>query len=159
YSVCGVRSLFDNIPNTKSEQFYQYLKNELLNGVYKNDERFPSIRELSKKYKLSSITVSTVISNLIRENLLYSKHGSGTFVGKLNKRDNQIKMIGTILFNFKEFNDVEMGIYDGIQQTLTSEYFTIPYNTYDDIDRFYKGLKGFGEMDVSGLIICPPLRD
>ncbi|NJD04077.1 MAG: LacI family transcriptional regulator [Ruminiclostridium sp.] len=141
----------------KSKLFYNFLKNEILGGEYKPGDKFPSIRELAGKYGISKITVNSVISSLVTEGLLYSEQGKGTYVSE-NKRQplRNKKMIGVMLFDFRLESDVEIGLFNGIQENLKDDYFIIPYNSYDNVDMFYKGLKGFMELDVDGIIMVPP---
>lgn len=141
----------------KSKQFYDFLKNELLTGEYKQGDKFPSIRDLAQKYKISNITVNSVISNLVTERLLYVEQGKGTFVSQRKQivRKGK-KMIGVMFFDFRMENNVEAGIFNSIQENLKDDYFVIPYNSYDKPELFYKGLKGLEELEVDGMILVPP---
>lgn len=141
----------------KSKQFYDFLKNEILGGEYKPGDKFPSIRELADKYAISKITVNSVISSLVTEGLLYVEQGRGTFVSEKKRYPlKSKKMIGVMLFDFKLESDIEIGVFNGIQENLKDDYFVIPYNSYDDVDMFYKGLRGFIELDVDGMVLVPP---
>ncbi|NJD04498.1 MAG: LacI family transcriptional regulator [Ruminiclostridium sp.] len=144
----------------KSKQFYDFLKNEILGGEYKPGDKFPSIRDLADKYGISKITVNSVISNLVTEGLLYVEQGKGTYVSE--KKPHSLKskkMIGVMLFDFRLESDVEIGLFNGIQENLKDDYFVIPYNSYDNVEMFYKGLKGFMELDVDGIIMVPPASE
>ncbi len=144
----------------KSKQFYDFLKNEILGGEYKPGDRFPSIRQLAEKYGISKITVNSVLSSLVTEGLLYVEQGRGTFVAEKRPdiRLNKV-MIGVMLFDFSLENNVEAEIFNSIQRNLKEDYFVIPYNSYNDTISFYKGLKGFVELDVDGMIIVPPTAE
>jgi GntR family transcriptional regulator of arabinose operon len=140
----------------KSKQFYDFLKNEILNGEYKPGDKFASIRALSEKYEISKITVNSVLSRLVNEGLLYVEQGKGTFISEKAKTALSKRMIGVMLFDFSMENNVEAGIFNSIQMNLKDNYFVIPYNSYNNIENFYKGLKGFTSLEVDGMILLPP---
>lgn len=144
----------------KSKQFYDFLKNEISSGEYKPGDKFPSIRNLANKYKISPITVNSVISNLVTGGLLYVEQGRGTFVSERGKslKKNK-KMIGVMLFDFRMESSFEPLVFNSIQENLKDDYFVIPYNSYDDIELFYKGVKGFVELGVDGMILVPPTSE
>lgn len=144
----------------KSKQFYDFLKNEIQSGEYEPSDKFPSIRELASKYGISSITVNSVISNLVNEGLLYVVQGRGTFVSE-RKQDSKKKkkMIGVMFFDFSRENNVEAGMFNSIHDNLRDDYYVIPYNSYNKLDIFYKGIKGFTELEVDGMILVPPTTE
>jgi Transcriptional regulators len=101
--------------------------------------------------------VNSVISSLVTEGLLYVEQGRGTFVAEKRQSTRKgKKIIGVMLFDFRVENNVEAAIFNSIQEQLKEDYYVIPYNSYDNNDMFYKGLKGFNELDVDGMILVPP---
>ncbi|HHW31430.1 MAG TPA: substrate-binding domain-containing protein [Clostridiaceae bacterium] len=141
----------------KSKQFYEFLKNEIMSGEYKPGEKFPSIRNLAEKYGISKITVNSVISNLVNEGLLYVEQGKGTFVAHKNNLTGQSKrIIGVMLIDFSLENNVEALMFNSIQKELKDNYFLVPYNSFNKSSNFYKGLKGFIDLEVDGMILVPP---
>jgi len=147
---------FDYEPNLKSKKFYEFLRNKILTENYKPGDKFYSIREIVKKYNVGNVTVSTAISNLTREGLLYTEHGRGTFIGDIEKIDKEIKLVGLILFNFRRFYDVEIGDLEVIQQILRPNCFVIPYSIDNDMNKFYKALRGLKQLDIRGIIASVP---
>jgi len=144
----------------KSKQFHDFLKNEILNGEYAPGDKFPSIRQLAETYSISKITVNSVLSNLVTEGLLFVEQGRGTFVADLKGKSMDRKiMIGVMLFDFSLENNVEAEIINSIQMNLGDDAYIIPYNSYNDTKNLYKGLKGFTELDVDGMIIVPPMAE
>jgi GntR family transcriptional regulator of arabinose operon len=143
----------------KSKQFYDFLKHEILNGEYNPGDKFPSIRDMAKKYGISKITVNSVISNLVTEGLLYVEQGRGTFVAEKKGSTKNKKMIGVMFFDFRIEDNVEAAMFNNIQEHLREGYFVIPYNSYNNNDLFYKGLKGFTELEVDGMILVPPTSE
>jgi len=144
----------------KAKQFYDFLKNEIHSGEYQPGDKFPSIRKLATKYDISSITVNSVISNLVNEGLLYVEQGRGTFVAEKEQDiKKKKKMIGVMFFDFSLENNVEAGMFNSIHENLRDDYYLIPYNSYNKLETFYKGIKGFTELGVDGMILVPPTTE
>jgi DNA-binding transcriptional regulator YhcF (GntR family) len=61
-------------------QFMDLLKKTVLEENYREGDRFPTERELMKKYNLSSATVSRAMKELVDEGVFVRKVGGGTFV-------------------------------------------------------------------------------
>ncbi len=66
---------------------YVQLKNVLLKlirgGILKPHERLPSERDLGEEYGISRVTARQALQVLIREGLLYTRVGKGTYVGDI----------------------------------------------------------------------------
>lgn len=67
---------------TLSKQIYQFIKESILNGEMKENERLPASRELSKNLNVSRNIVIESYEQLIAEGYLYTKNGSGTYVSE-----------------------------------------------------------------------------
>lgn len=61
-------------------QIYNKIKTLIKNGDLKEGEKLPSIRSLAEKLNVNNITIVNAYKVLERENLVYSKEGSGTYV-------------------------------------------------------------------------------
>ena len=65
---------------------YQQLKDILVDAIdsekWKANEKIPSENELSCIYGLSRMTVRSVLTDLVKEGLLYRVQGKGTFVAE-----------------------------------------------------------------------------
>ncbi len=65
---------------------YLQLKNALVTdidaGQYKPHERLMSERELGEKFKVSRMTVRQALTEMIREGILYTQVGKGTYVSE-----------------------------------------------------------------------------
>ena len=63
---------------------YLQLKNALISdidaGIYKPHERLMSERELGEKFKVSRMTVRQALTDMIRDGILYTRAGKGTYV-------------------------------------------------------------------------------
>lgn len=63
-------------------QMIQFIKSQLENHVWNEDDMIPSERELCEKYEISRMTVRQAIESLVHEGILYRKRGIGTFVSQ-----------------------------------------------------------------------------
>ncbi len=63
------------------------LEDEILSGIYQEEEQIPSITELSAAYKINPATALKGINLLVDSNIIYKKRGIGMFVapGALQK--------------------------------------------------------------------------
>ena len=62
------------------KQLKDKIKDEIMEGTLKPNQKIPSELELSQQYQISRITVRNAISELVDEELLEKKQGKGTFV-------------------------------------------------------------------------------
>ena len=89
-SVAG--TLFGSIdlqrgcPDYLHTQLYNALRELILNGVLKSEQRLPSSRVLAEELAISRTTVLTVYDRLNSEGLLYAKTGAGSFVSAILKQ-------------------------------------------------------------------------
>jgi LacI family transcriptional regulator len=67
------------------KQFADMLRKEIQRGKFKPGEHIPSERKLSQDHNINRITVRRGINQLIKEGLLYSVPGTGTFVSEKPK--------------------------------------------------------------------------
>lgn len=137
----------------KSQQVYQILKEKIENGIFKTNERLPSIRKLADEYGINKNTVNTVISMLINEGLIESRSGIGTFV---SSKCAAPFPIGVMLFDFEKSMSVDAEILSYIQQNLDKRFFLNLYNTSNRADVFCDGVERLVQTGVKGLIITPP---
>lgn len=69
------------------EEVADYLKEQIMNGVYKPGDRLPSLREFSELLGVGQSTMREAISALKTMGLLNIRHGEGTFVTRFNPED------------------------------------------------------------------------
>lgn len=62
------------------KQVYQTIRERILNGQLKPDEKLPSTRELSSDLKVSRNVILEAYDQLLAEGFLVSRRGSGTYV-------------------------------------------------------------------------------
>lgn len=75
-------------------QLKQLLKNLILEKQFKPDEKIPSENELGRHFSISRMTVRQAIKELIAEGYLYIRRGEGTFVCRVEKIQQLIKLDG-----------------------------------------------------------------
>ena len=69
-----------NNPKPLYQQLRDVLVDAIDSGRWGPNDKIPSENELSVTYGLSRMTVRSVITDLVREGLLYRVQGKGTFV-------------------------------------------------------------------------------
>lgn len=84
------------------EHIYSCIKEDILQGVLKAEEKLPSKRNLSRNLGVSVTTVETAYSQLLTEGYLYSKPKSGYFVSPLEKQVHGEKVDKEILIEEEE---------------------------------------------------------
>ena len=62
------------------QQMADRLCDEILAGVYKDDDRIPSVREYAVTLEVNTNTAVKAYEQLSRENVIYNKRGLGYFV-------------------------------------------------------------------------------
>lgn len=62
------------------EQIEEGIKNAILTGELKENDKLPSVRNLSAELKVSTITIKRAYLDLEKEGITYSVNGVGTFV-------------------------------------------------------------------------------
>ena len=61
-------------------QIAQMLEDDILRGVYREEEQVPSTNELARGYNINPATAGKGINLLVAEGILYKKRGIGMFV-------------------------------------------------------------------------------
>lgn len=71
-----------NSPVPIYHQLEEYIKQQIENGLLKEEEVIPSEREFAERFQISRMTVRQAINNLVADGYLNRKKGRGTFVSK-----------------------------------------------------------------------------
>ena len=61
-------------------QIAQMLEDDILRGVYREEEQVPSTNELSRAYNINPATAAKGINLLVNDGILYKRRGIGMFV-------------------------------------------------------------------------------
>ena len=80
-------------PNSETPLYMQIVEQTKLaiaKGLFRNGDRFPSVRELSRELLVNQATVSKAFKELDRQGIIETKPGIGTFISfddnKISKR-------------------------------------------------------------------------
>ena len=61
-------------------QIARMLEDDILRGVYREEEQVPSTNELARGYNINPATAAKGINLLVSDGILYKKRGIGMFV-------------------------------------------------------------------------------
>ena len=61
-------------------QIAQMLEDDILRGVYREEEQVPSTNELARGYHINPATAAKGVNLLVADGILYKKRGIGMFV-------------------------------------------------------------------------------
>lgn len=61
-------------------QIAQMLEDDILRGVYREEEQVPSTNELARAYNINPATAAKGINLLVSDGILYKRRGIGMFV-------------------------------------------------------------------------------
>lgn len=76
------------------EQIVDGMKNLIIKGVLKSDEKIPSVRELGRKLTINPNTIQKAYRELERQGYIYTIIGRGNFVSSLEGVHNESKIAG-----------------------------------------------------------------
>lgn len=108
-----------NQRDDKSKYYYLYtaIKEDILSGVIKQNEKLPSKRSLSEHLGISLITVETAYQMLKDEGYIESRERSGYFVtelkpvGKVKKEKRQLKLLEEVQASVEDGGSNTSGIF------------------------------------------------
>ena len=63
-------------------QIARMLEDDILRGVYREEEQVPSTNELARGYNINPATAAKGINLLVAEGILYKRRGIGMFVSR-----------------------------------------------------------------------------
>lgn len=108
------------------EQIKEKLKNLIISGVFSENEKIPSVRELASETAINPNTIQKAYKELENENYIYSVRAKGYFVAGV-KDINEHVNIGELMQNLREvLNELYF---------LKTDYSKI----IEEVDKIYKG--------------------
>lgn len=141
----------------KYQRVKDSLKELILSGQYRIDEKLPTETELMNKYEVSRYTVRRAIGDLESEHFVYRIQGGGMFVQDWHKdwsNDSNSKLIGIITTHLADY--IFPNIISGIDRVLSEKgYSLILSNTHNLHDKERKSLISMLDTKVAGLIVEP----
>lgn len=92
-------------------QLYDIITEKIHSGIYNENDKLPSERELCEKYDISRATVRRAMVELEKNDYIYKKQGKGVFIssansiaatlsGLLPERANEINNVGIFLLKY-----------------------------------------------------------
>lgn len=63
-------------------QIARMLEDDILRGVYREEEQVPSTNELARAYNINPATAAKGINRLVSDGILYKRRGIGMFVAR-----------------------------------------------------------------------------
>ena len=108
------------------EQIKEKIKNLIISGAMKEDEKIPSVRELASEIAINPNTIQKAYKELENENYIYSVRAKGYFVSGVK--------------NINEHNNINI-LKENLKEILNELYFLgEDYSKITDIvDDIYKG--------------------
>ena len=61
-------------------QIAQMMENDILRGIYAEEEQVPSTNELARRFRINPATAAKGVNLLVDDGVLYKKRGIGMFV-------------------------------------------------------------------------------
>ncbi|SFL58221.1 DNA-binding transcriptional regulator, LacI/PurR family [Gracilibacillus orientalis] len=150
------------------EVLYQNLKKDITTGVYKEGDRVPSEKELSKQYDVSRITTKKALELLAGEDLIIRHPGRGSFVklssdnemktiengGTLQKKKHVAPLIGLVITDFDD--SYGTALISSIEKcTAEQSSFLVLRRSFGMPDIEEKAIKELVNLGVDGLIVFP----
>lgn len=74
------------------EQIKANIKELIISGILKSDERIPSVRELAQTLTINPNTIQKAYKDLETEGLIYSVRAKGSFVAPFNAAANPARL-------------------------------------------------------------------
>ncbi|MDF2542945.1 MAG: transcriptional regulator, GntR family [Herbinix sp.] len=113
----------DNIPIYI--QIANDIKDKIISGEYREDEKLPSIREYCAIYEVTSLTMQRAFQQLEGNEVIWTKKGIGSFVSKNSKNKLQEDMMQSQVTEFvkrmKNMGLTEEGILALIKEAFNHE--------------------------------------
>ena len=141
----------------KYETVKQTLRNEIIDGKYKINEKLPTESALMKRFNVSRYTIRRAVSDLENEHYIYRIQGGGMFVQDWQRdwtKSEKNKIIGVISTHMADY--IFPPIISGIDSVVTEQgYSMIVGNTLNDHKRERQTILNMLDLQIAGLIIEP----
>lgn len=146
-------------PTPLYHQIAEDIKNKIISGQLKVDDKLSSQQGLARLYGVSLITVKKALANLISEGVLFSRVGKGIYVARKSPSIDfsKHKTIGLVL---RDLNSPFFSrIVESVEKNASKKGFNILLsNSSDLIEKEESQIHHFLNIGVSGLIIASMTR-
>lgn len=137
------------------EQIEQDIKNKIIEGSLKIGDKLDSQNMLAKRYDVSLITIKKALSNLIKEGILFSRIGKGTYVARKSRpaEGSMHKTIGLVL------KDLRHPFFSLIVHSVEENAYRLGYNVLlssssGKVEKEESQITHFESIGVNGVIIA-----
>lgn len=141
---------------SKYQRVMRTLREDILAGTYKTNDKLPTESEMMVMFQVSRDTIRRAVGQLENDGVIYRVQGAGMFVqDKKNKVVKQSsKIIGVITTHIADY--IFPRIISGIDKVISQEgYSLLISNTHNNHQMERKSLINMLDLHVSGLIIEP----
>ena len=141
--------------NFKYLEIVEWAKRTIAERGLVAGERFFSEAELCDIHKVSRQTVRQALALLESQNILWRKHGSGTFVQAAERRlDKQSLTVGVISTYFSDY--IFPSIVTGIERVFSQHNVAMQLaTTHNQVAEEARALSGMLSQRIDGLIVEP----
>ncbi|GAK01431.1 GntR family transcriptional regulator [Geomicrobium sp. JCM 19055] len=121
-----------NIDPSSKEPIYRQIvtafKEQVARGVLEQNEKIPSVRELSSQIVVNPNTISKAYQELEREGIIITVRGRGTFIAEQVVKEIVSKDIEEVKEKVKQL--VLEGYYAGIEKEVMQDWVACYYNQF-----------------------------
>ena len=142
----------------KSEQVLDFLRSGIRTEKYRPGERIPSENALSKKFKVTRVTVGKALSELAREGLIVRRQGSGSYVSLTDR--NKPRTFGLLVPGLGE-GEIFEPICNSLAATLASHNHRLLWGQFvstdmnDRCEQAERLCLNYIEQKVDGVFFAP----
>jgi len=136
-------------------QIFDDISRQIALGKIKPGEKIRSQSELSREYGVSLITVKKALYELIREGLLYSRVGKGTYVSETSPLTDrrEFKSVGFVLTDMH--SPFFTRILHSVERALSDYGYSLMLSSSDNrLEREESLIQDYRDLGVRGLIIA-----
>lgn len=149
--------------NPKYKQIANQIKTMIDHGVIGADAPIPTEAELCKRFSVSRSTVTKALDELRYINVIYTVHGSGSYVDSryISSPHADFSNIISIILPFADYNRSsridETIILKNLEKQLSkNRFFPMVHYCQDDCDSFYESVKKMQALPHEGMIAYTP---
>lgn len=143
-------------PTPLYEQIIRDIKNRIARGDLRAGDKLETHQELAKRYNVSLITVKNALANLVKEAVLYTRVGKGTYVAEPIPRKSprsDERMVGLVLRDLKQ-PFFSMVVESVEKRASELGYHLLLSSSSENIEKEETQIERFRELGVHGLIIA-----
>ncbi len=138
-----------------SEQVYEQLKNNLIDGTWKPGDKIPSENELSEAFGTSRVTVRQALSKLAALGLIETRLGEGSFVCEVKPAMHMKEMMPYLYLSEDSVREVlhfrrltEPGYAADAAEKLTKDDISRLKKTLHDMERYRDDIEKYVDSDI-----------